>query len=91
MVIDLLLIFLFDAENDLRRHYPLVGVPKVQIRIQPKRRRIFEQVGDDLFVVDQVLHVSTGLVDAEQGQAVKNAWVDFLTTVCDDTYNHLCE
>jgi hypothetical protein len=39
----------------------------VQVRVQPKRSGVFEQMRRDLFVVNHVLHVSTWLVDAQEG------------------------
>ena len=89
MAVDFLLILLFKTEQDLRRHDALVGVFKMQILVEPERCRVLEQVGGDGLVVDHVLHMTTRLVDAEQGEAVKHARMNLFAPVSYDTHYDL--
>ena len=45
----------------------------------------------DWFMVDNISHVTAGLVHAKKSQTVKDARVYFPATVGDDAYNHLVQ
>lgn len=70
MAVDLLLVLLLHAKEDLRGYDALVGVSEVQVRVEPEGGGVFEEVGGDWFVVESRLHVGTGLVDSEEGEYV---------------------
>jgi len=89
MTVDLFLISFLHTEDDLRRHNALVGILEVQIGVDCKRRRILEQVCGDWPMIDNVSHVTTWLIHAEEGQDIENTWMYSSTTVGNDAYNHL--
>ena len=89
MTVDLFLILLLHTEDDLRGHDPLVRIFEVQVRVEREGCCILEQMRSDWFMVDNISHVTTGLVDAKKSQTVEDARVYFPATVGDDAYNHL--
>ena len=89
MAINLPLIPLLQTENNLRRHDPLIRVLKVHVRVEAEGGGVLEEVRGDGNVVDGVHHVLAGLVDAEEGEAVEDAGVDFFAPVGDDADDDL--
>lgn len=84
MAVDLLLVLLLHAKEDLRGYDALVGVSEVQVRVEPEGGGVFEEVGGDWFVVESRLHVGTGLVDSEEGEYVQDPGMYFPPAICDD-------
>lgn len=70
-------------------HDALVGVSEVQIRVKRKGCGVLEEMGCNFFVVDHVFHMISRLVDAKESQAVQDTRVDFLSTIGNDTHDHL--
>lgn len=71
MAVDLLLILLFEAEDDLRRDNPLIRVFESKIGVQCERGRVFEKMGSHRFVgavgkLDVLFHHPV-LVDPQKG------------------------
>ena len=91
MTVDLFLILLLHTEDDLRGHDALVRVFEVQVRIEREGRCILEQMRSDWFMVDNISHVTAGLVDAKKSQTVEDARMYFPATVGDNAYNHLVQ
>ena len=63
MTVDLLLVLFLHTEDNLRGHDALVRILELEIFVQPKSRRVFEEVSCDGLVVDHILHVVSRLVD----------------------------
>ena len=63
MRVDLLLVLFLHTEDNLRGHDALVRILELEIFVQPKSRRVFEEVSCDGLVVDHILHVVSRLVD----------------------------
>ena len=61
--VDLLLVLFLHTEDNLRGHDALVRILELEIFVQPKSRRVFEEVSCDGLVVDHILHVVSRLVD----------------------------
>ena len=89
MRVDLLLVLLLHAEDDLRRHDALVRVLEFQVLVQAERGRVLEEMGRDRLVVHPVHHVFARLVNTEQRQAIEHTGVDLLPAVCHDAYDDL--
>lgn len=89
MTINLLLVLLLHAEDDLRRQHLLIWKPQFQIRVQPKCRGVLEEMRLHLLLVDPAFHVTTFLVYAEEGEDVEHARVDLLAAVGYDTDDYL--
>lgn len=93
MRVDLLLIFLFHAEQDLARYNAFIRVTKLnctraRVRAERERGGVLENVRGDFLPIDAVLHVPSRLIHTKQGEAVKHAGVDFFAAVCNDADNH---
>lgn len=84
VAVNLLLILLFHTEYNLRRHDSLVRVAEVEVRVERERRGVLEDVGGDRPVVDHVFHVATGLVDAEESEAIEDAGMHLFAPVGND-------
>jgi hypothetical protein len=91
MTVDLLLILLLHTEDDLRGHDALVRIFEVQVGVEREGCCILEQVCSDWFMVDNISHVTAGLVNAKKSQTVEDAWMHFPATVGDNAYNHLVQ
>lgn len=89
MTVDLLLILLLHTEDYLRGHNSLIRVHESEVGVEAERGGILEEVSGDWFIVHCVLHVVTGLIHSQQCETVKNARVDFFTTIRDDADNNL--
>ena len=86
MTVDLLLILLLHTEDsdDLRGHDPLVRMFVVQVRVEREGRCILEQMRSDWFTIDNISHVTAGLVGAKKSQTVEDARMYFPATVGDN-------
>ena len=51
MDVDLLLVSLFHAENDLCRHEPFIRIHEPEVGIHAERDGAFEEMSSDRFVV----------------------------------------
>ena len=91
MTVNLPLIPLLQTEDNLSRHDPLIRVLEVHVRVEAEGGGVLEEVCGDGDVVDGVHHVLAGLVDAEEGEAVEDAGVDFFAAVGDDADDDLGE
>lgn len=67
MTVNLFLVLLFETKYYLRRHDALVGVAEMQLVVHRERRRVFKKMGRYGFVINEVLHVVTLLVDPQSG------------------------
>jgi len=47
-------------------------------------------MGSDFFLVDLILHVISGLIDAQERETVEDSRVNLLSSIRYDTDNHLC-
>ena len=71
MAVNLLLILLFETEDDLRRDNSFIGVFESKVGVQCERGRIFEKMGSNRHVgavgkLDILFHHPV-LVDSEKG------------------------
>jgi hypothetical protein len=89
MTINLLLVFLLQAEDDLTGHNTLVRVLEMQVRVDRERSGVLEKMSRDFLVINHVLHMVSGLIDAQEGETVEDTRVDFLAAVGDDANNNL--
>jgi len=46
-------------------------------------------MGGDCFVVDAILHVPARLINAKKSQAVEDARMDLLASICNDAHDYL--
>lgn len=91
MTIDLLLVFLLEAEYNLCRNYTFIWVFKVKIGVQAKRRGVFEKMSCHVVPVYLSFHVTRvrGLIYPQKREAVEDAGVNLSTTVSNDAYYDL--
>ena len=89
VTIYLLLVLFLHAKNYLCRHNAFVRVFKVQIGIQREGSGIFKKMSSDLFVIDHIFHMITGLVNTQKCKAIKHTRMNFLTAIGNDTNNNL--
>lgn len=89
MTVNLLLIFLLHAEYDLGWDDAFIRILEVQIWVQAKRRGVFEQMGGDFFVINEVLHVRPRLIHSQKSETVEDTRMNFLSPVSDDADYYL--
>ena len=89
MTVDLLLVLLLYAEDDLCRHNSLIRVHEMEVWVETEGRSVLEKVSGDRSIVHCVLHEVTVLVHSQQCETVKDTRVDFFSAVRDNANNHL--
>lgn len=70
MAVDLFLIPLLEAKQNLGGHDTFVGVSEVQILIQSECRGVFEQMCANGVVVQHALHMVARLIHAKERQHI---------------------
>lgn len=60
----------------------------MEVGVEAKRGSVLEKMGSDILFIKTARHWAR-LIYTKQGQAIQNSWMDFMSSISNNTHNNL--